>query len=29
MNQAINRDGAVVGSAWNYITNSAITWRRQ
>jgi len=21
--------GAVVGSAWNYITNSAITWRRQ
>ncbi|OBQ63691.1 dolichol monophosphate mannose synthase [Mesorhizobium loti] len=21
--------GAIVGSAWNYITNSAITWRRQ
>ncbi|TSE05887.1 glycosyltransferase family 2 protein [Mesorhizobium intechi] len=21
--------GAVVGAAWNYITNSAITWRRQ
>jgi dolichol-phosphate mannosyltransferase len=21
--------GAVVGAAWNYITNSAITWRRR